>query len=311
MPFPIMMRKKMLAAVERGESKASVARRFEVSERGLRNFIQRYRERGTLEPNKPGPKQPIKLISADDDTMRALIEADPGITLQRIAEQLSVRVAESTVCRRLQKLNITLKKKSLIAREQQRPDVIERRHNFMIAKRFIDPCKIVVLDESGAKTNMTRLYGRAPIGDRCHFFNAHGHWRTVTMISAMRLTGVVPEATLLIDGPMNAETFHGYIETCLAPTLQPGDVVMMDNLSAHKVAGVEEMIDAVGASVWWLPPYSPDLNPIEKLWSKIKSWLRRAAADTLDRLAIAAGDAFRNVTADECANYFRCCGYGT
>lgn len=158
---------------------------------------------------------------------------------------------------------------------------------------------------------MTRLYGRSPVGERCQFSHAHGHWHTTTMISAMRLEGVIREATLLLDGPMNAATFLGYTERCLAPSLAPGDVVVMDNLGAHKVDGVERAIEAVGASVWWLPAYSPDLNPIEKLWSKIKSWLRRAAADSFDRLVQAAGQAFNAVDPSECANYFRSCGYGT
>ncbi len=158
---------------------------------------------------------------------------------------------------------------------------------------------------------MTRLYGRAPVGERCRFHQAHGHWRTSTMISALRLGGVIREATLLLDGPMNAPTFLAYVQECLAPALRPGDVVVMDNLSAHKVAGVEEAIEEVNASVWWLPQYSPDLNPIEKLWSKVKSRLRRAAATTLEGLAHAAGEAFRSVTEAECANYFRSCGYGT
>jgi len=202
-------------------------------------------------------------------------------------------------------------KKSLIAREQRRPDVVERRRNFLIARRFVAPRRLVFLDESGAKTNMTRLYGRSRVGDRCNFHQAHGHWKTTTMISAVRVDRVVERATVLFDGAMNSVTFLGYVETCLAPSLERGDVVVMDNLAAHKAAGVEEAIEAVGASVWWLPPYSPDLNPIEKLWSKVKSWLRRAAADTLAGLCRAAGDAFRAVTAAECANYFRSCGYGT
>jgi len=158
---------------------------------------------------------------------------------------------------------------------------------------------------------MTRLYGRAPIGERCRFYGAHGHWKTTTMVSAIRRIGVIVPATLLLDGPMNAATFLGYVEECLAPALRPGEIVVMDNLAAHKAAGVEEAICRAGASVWWLPPYSPDLNPIEKLWSKIKSWLRRAAADTLDGLALAAGEAFNAVGPDECANYFKACGYET
>ncbi|MEM1186754.1 MAG: IS630 family transposase [Planctomycetota bacterium] len=201
--------------------------------------------------------------------------------------------------------------KSLIAREQLRPDVIERRRNFAIARRFVDPKKLMFLDESGAKTNMTRLYGRSRVGERCNFHQPHGHWKTTTMISALRVDRVIEDATILFDGPMNSATFLGYAERCLAPALEPGEVVVMDNLGAHKAAGVEEAIEAAGASVWWLPPYSPDLNPIEKLWSKIKSRLRRAAAGTLDGLCRAAGDAFRAVTPDECANYFASCGYQT
>jgi transposase len=169
----------------------------------------------------------------------------------------------------------------------------------------------VFLDESGAKTNMTRLYGRSKIGTRCNFHAAHGHWKTTTMISALRIDRVIEEATILFDGPMNSATFLGYAEHCLAPSLEPGDVVVMDNLSAHKAAGVEDAIESAGASVWYLPAYSPDLNPIEKLWSKIKAWLRRAAADTLDGLCEAAGEAFRAVTPTECANYFKSCGYET
>jgi len=203
------------------------------------------------------------------------------------------------------------KKKSLIARERLRPDVARGRLNFTLARRFVNPQRFVFLDESGAKTNMTRLYGRAPVGERCNFSAAHGHWKTTTMISAMRIEGVIREATLPLDGPMNAATFLGYVERCLAPSLRAGDVVVMDNLGAHKVDGVERAIERADASVWWLPPYSPDLNPIEKLWSKIKAWLRRAAADTLEALAQAAGHAFRAVTAEECANYFQSSGYRT
>ena len=171
--------------------------------------------------------------------------------------------------------------------------------------------RLVFLDESGAKTNMTRLYGRAPSGARCHFAVPHGHWQTTTMISALRCTGVIPEASMVIDGPTNAIVFRGYVEQCLAPALRPGDIVVMDNLSSHKVTGVEEAIQAVGAALLYLPPYSPDLNPIEKMWSKVKSRLRRSAARQMDALIAAIGDALQAVTANESLNYFRSCGYAT
>jgi len=201
-------------------------------------------------------------------------------------------------------------KKSLIAAEQARTDIVERRRNFSIARRFVDPAKLVFLDESGAKTNMTRLYGRAPLGTRCVDRSPHGHWKTMTLLSAIRIEGVIREATTVIDGSMNAITFEVYTQQLLAPALRPGDVVVMDNLGAHKSQAVREAIEAVGADLWYLPAYSPDLNPIEKLWSKVKTWLRRVSAKTFDSVAQAIADALRAVPQKECANYFRSCGYG-
>jgi transposase len=193
----------------------------------------------------------------------------------------------------------------LIAAEQQRPDVAERRVNFTIARRFVEPGQLVFLDESGAKTNMTRLYGRASVGERCIDHTPPGHWQTMTMISAIRLEGVVHDATLLIDGPMNRDTFEMYTEQCLAPALRPGDVVIMDNLSSHKGAAVRGLIENVQADLWYLPPYSPDLNPIEKLWSKVKAWLRRVMVSTFGELLDAMAAALRAVEPEECVNYFR------
>ncbi len=183
--------------------------------------------------------------------------------------------------------------------------------NFAIARRFADIDRFVFLDESSAKTNMTRLVGRAPIGQRCYFATPHGHWKTTTMLSAIRSTGVIQEASIVFDGPTDAIVFRSYVEQRLAPSLTPGDIVVMDNLASHKVAGIRETIDEVGASVWYLPPYSPDLNPIEKLWSKVKTWLRRIAARTVEGLIQAVGDALRAVDANECQAYFKSCGYPT
>lgn len=202
------------------------------------------------------------------------------------------------------------KKKSLIAAEQRRPDIVEKRRNFSIARRFIEPARFVFLDESGAQSNMTRLYGRSPIGQRCNDATPHGHWKTTTLLSAMRLDGVVEPATVIYDGAMNRPTFENYVEQYLAPSLRPGDVVVMDNLSAHKSPAVSELIEAVEANVWYLPPYSPDLNPIEKLWSKVKNWLRRVAARTFEAIGKALVDVLRTVDPTECANYLQSCGYG-
>jgi transposase len=198
----------------------------------------------------------------------------------------------------------------LIAAEQLRPDVVERRRNFAIARRFIDPSAFVFLDESGAQSNLTRLYGRAPIGQRCHDHTSHGHWKTTTLLSAIRLEGVIEPATVIFDGPMNRLTFEAYAGQHLAPALRPGDVVVMDNLASHKSAAVVDAIEAVGAALWFLPPYSPDLNPIEKLWSKVKAWLRRVQARTFTAIGNALADVLRTVTPTESSNYFKSCGYG-
>lgn len=209
-----------------------------------------------------------------------------------------------------QEAGVVVKKKSLIAMEQLRDDVVERRRNFQIAKRFISPDQLVFLDESGAKTNMTRLYGRAPKGERCVDHTPQGHWKTMTMLSAIRSEGVIEDATVVVDGAMDGATFLAYVEQCLVPSLGCGDIVVMDNLSSHKVAGVREAIESAGCDLWYLPPYSPDLNPIEKLWSKVKAWLRRVSANTFDTLSDAVAAALRAVTSDECRNYFTSCGCG-
>jgi len=191
----------------------------------------------------------------------------------------------------------------LFAAEQLRPDVIQRRKNFAIACRFVNPDRLVFRDESGAKTNMTRLYGRAPVGERCVDHTPHGHGKTMTMLSALRRGGVVQGATVGVDGVMNSETFLAYTEQFLVPALRPGDVVVMDNLSSHKVKGVREAIETAGCDLGYLPPYSPGYNPIEKLWSKVKSWLRGVSDGTFKTLSAAVAAALEAVTPDECANY--------
>ena len=187
--------------------------------------------------------------------------------------------------------------------------MVERRRNFGIAQRFVNRKQLVFLDESGAKTNMTRLYGRALGGARCVDHAPHGHWKTITMLCAIRAEGVMKDATVVVNGAMNSMTFLAYVEQFLVPALRPGDVVVMDNLASHKIAGVREAIEAVGCDLWYLPPYSPDLNPIEKLWSKVKAWLRRVSAATFDTLSDAIADALNTVDSQECSNYFRSCGY--
>ena len=179
----------------------------------------------------------------------------------------------------------------------------------MIARRFVDPASLVFLDESSAKTNRVRLYGRCPKGDRLYDALPQGHWGTTTRLRAIRLDGVIQPASLVYDGPTDAAVFLTYVQECLAPALRPGDVVVMDNLSSHKVKGVREAIQAVGAELWYLPPYSPDLNPIEPMWSKVKSILRSLAARTAESLRQAIGVALTAVTGSDLKGYFHHTGH--
>ena len=171
----------------------------------------------------------------------------------------------------------------------------------------LDPEKLVFIDETGASTKMARLRGRAPRGERCRALIPHGHWKTTTFTAGLRLNGLV--APMVIDGAMDGPAFLAYVRQLLVPELRPGDLVVMDNLPAHKVSGVREAIERAGAVLLYLPPYSPDFNPIEMAFAKLKALLRKAAARTIPELwnAIAAIlDAF---TSDECVNYFAACGY--
>lgn len=171
----------------------------------------------------------------------------------------------------------------------------------------IDVGKLVFIDESGAKTNMTRLYGRAKGGLRSVGTAPAGRWWTTTMISSLRLDGST--ACLVVDGATNTEVFRVYVEQVLVPTLREGDIVVMDNLGAHKNKNTLAMIESAGAEVRFLPPYSPDLNPIEKMWSKVKSFLRSAKARTKDALFNAISEALGCVTASDAQGWFKECGY--
>jgi transposase len=165
----------------------------------------------------------------------------------------------------------------------------------------------VFIDETGATTKMARLRGRSPRGERCRAAVPHGHWKTTTLVAGLRVDGIT--APMVIDGAMNGETFTAYAETLLAPTLSPGDIVVMDNLPAHKVKGARQAIEKAGAILLFLPPYSPDFNPIEQAFSKLKALLRKTAARTVVALDAAIASALDAFTPQECANYFANSGY--
>ena len=171
----------------------------------------------------------------------------------------------------------------------------------------MDPASLVFLDETGASTNMVRRYGWAPRDERLVDAAPHGHWHTTTFVAGLRSTGII--APLVLDGPMTGEAFQAYVVQFLAPSLSPGDVVVMDNLAAHKVSGIREAIAASSASILYLPPYSPDLNPIEQVFAKLKAHLRKAATRSREALWTTIGQLLKTFTPAECQNYLANSGY--
>ena len=177
----------------------------------------------------------------------------------------------------------------------------DRRRHWRVWQRHMDPARFVFLDETGASTTMVRRYGWGPKGERLADAAPHGHWRTTTFVAGLRSTGFV--APLVLDGPMTGDAFRAYVEQFLAPALKAGDVVVIDNLAAHKVAGVREAIHTANASLMLLPAYSPDLNPIEQAFAKLKAGLRKVGARTRETLWATIGRLLETFSPDECRNY--------
>lgn len=199
-------------------------------------------------------------------------------------------------------------KKTLHATEQERPDVAQARQAWAAEQSDFAVGRLVFLDETWASTAMTPTRGRSPKGTRCLGQAPYGHWHTPTLICALRPCGLV--APLVLDGPINGNAFRAWVQQALAPVLHPGDIVVMDNLGSHKVAGIAAAIEAAGAQVRYLPPYSPDYNPIEQVFAKFKTLLRKTAARTMEALWSTCGSLLDQFAAAECERYIYHSGYG-
>lgn len=197
-------------------------------------------------------------------------------------------------------------KKSLHASEQDRDDVKQARKSWPKRITRRNRRRLVYLDESGAQTNLTRRYGRSSVGQRLVASAPAGRWTSITMVAAIFFDRVV--APMITVGPMNQLVFQGYVDWLLVPALKPGDTVIMDNLSCHKSARVLQSIESAGATLLFLPPYSPDFNPIEKMWSKVKAFLRKQEARTVKTLGNAIGKALKQVTPSDCRGFFESAG---
>ena len=240
-----------------------------------------------------------------------LAAAATGLHPSRVAGKTGTREEIAGECARAVERTgqdgIAVEKKALHARERDTEANQQRRQSFLEILGRLAPEKLMFLDESGVTTQMTRLRGRAPRGERIAEATPQGHWKVLTTLGTMSLRGI--EAVMTIESPTDSEVFLAYLDQVLCPKLTPGDVVIMDNLSTHKVRGVRERIEACGAELLYLPPYSPDLNPIEKAWFKLKQFLRTAKARTAEALDQAISEALKTITAGNAAAWFRHCGY--
>ncbi|OJW19379.1 MAG: hypothetical protein BGO49_08600 [Planctomycetales bacterium 71-10] len=295
------LRRRVVDAVERHEgSIRQVARRFAVSPSFVVRLLHRRREAGTIEPRPHrGGRGP--LLGADDlARLDALIREEPDATREELRRRLGIACSLMTLSRAFRRLRLTRKKKTLHAEERDRPDVRRKRAAFRRAAG-VPRRRLVFVDESGVTTSMTRPYGLAPVGRRVRAA-APGRWRAVTLICGLRDAGAT--APMAFEGATDQAAFETYAEDVLAPRLHPGDVVVRDDLRPHKSVAAIAAVEAAGASVLPLPPWSPDLNPIEEMSSKLKGSMRAAAARTTEAVYAAIGSALQGVTAEDARGWF-------
>ncbi len=304
------LRLRVISAVEGGASCRAAAARYGVGVSSAVRWLQAWRASGCIGAQRQGGDRRSRRIEGYREVIFAAIEAKVDITLVELSALLSsrhgARFAPSSVWRFLDRHGMTFKKTAHAA-EQERPDVVAKRAAWRQAQPDLAAERLVFIDETGATTKMARLRGWAKRGRRCVAAVPHGHWKTTTFSGVLRLEGMT--APMLLDGPMDREMFQAYVEQVLVPSLYPGDIVVMDNLPAHRPLDVRTAIESAGATLLYLPPYSPDLNPIENAFSKLKAILRKQAARTIPALWETIAKAIPEFTPDEAKNYFKAAGY--
>lgn len=303
------LRVRAVALVEDGESRRETARILGLGASTAIRWIERWAATGSVAA-LPGTGHCRSPLEAHRQWLLDLVVAEPDLTLEEIRARLKsekrLKTGTTSVWRFYERHDITFKK-TLHAAEQDRPDVAAARAELKAGQSRLAAPRLVFIDETAVTTKMVRHRGRSPRGERLVASVPHGHWKTLTLVAALRINGLT--APYVIDGAMDGPSFLAYVEQVLAPMLRKGDIVFMDNLRTHKIAGVREAIEAVGATVRYLPAYSPDLNPIEMAFSKLKTALRKGAARTVKALMKMIGKLLKTFAPEQCANYFRHAGY--
>ncbi|MXO47282.1 IS630 family transposase [Erythrobacter vulgaris] len=309
-PLSMDLRSRLLGAVDAGMSCRSAADRFGVAPSTAIRWQEQRRATGNFAPKPQGGTTRSRRVEEYREMILALWEARKDITLDELRAELSgigLVVANSTLHRFFVRHGITRAKKTGHAIEQDRPDVLSQRPAWFEGQLDFDPERLVFIDETWTATDMTRSHGRCARGERLRMGFPHGHRKTTTLVAGLRMSGMI--APMVLDGPINGDWFEAYVVQVLVPELRCGDIVIMDNLSSHKRASVRELIEAAGATLLSLPPYSPDFNPIEKAFVRLKAMLRKAAERTVSGLWDLIGRLVDLFQPDESANYFSSCGY--
>jgi transposase len=296
------LRMRIVALVDAGEhSLRELAELFAVDISTIARLLQRFRRTGSVAPKPHGGGMPRKLDAKAVARLLELVRQQPDATLAELRDQLGVSCSVMTIFRALKRNRISRKKKTRHAEERDTPRARKQRETFFQKMATVDPEHLVFVDETGANTAMSREYGRAPVGERVQA-TAPGAWKNVTLIAGLCSSGVV--ASLAFPGATDQPAFETFVEKVLVPALHEGDVVVWDNMSAHKSAAAKSAIEAVGARVEPLPVYSPDLSPIEEMFSMVKDGLRSIAARTVDGVMDAMGQVLNNVTQKEILGWF-------
>ncbi len=307
-PISNDLRLRIHEACQSGESTAEIAERFTVSTAFVRRLEQRFRLTGSLAP-RPGRGGRPAALAGHDEALHRAVRDYPDATPAEHRDRLRLPVSRVTVWRALQRLRLTRKKKSTHAAERDRPDVAEARRHWPDVAAGVPAANWVFIDETSANTAMQRTHGYAPAGERVVAAVPLGGWQAVTFVGGLTAGGLV--APWAFEGAMTGAWFVAYVEQVLVPALRPGMVVVLDNLPCHKVDGVERAIAAAGCRVLYLPPYSPDLNPIENAFAKLKQGLRSWAARTVAGVYAALRALVPRFDPVECLNYLRHGGYAT
>ena len=309
-PYSLDLRERVVAAVAGGMSRAEAARRFAVSPSSAIRWTKRATETGSAAALPMGGKKPFALAD-EAEWIRVRLAEKPDITGRELLAELikrGVTVSYYGVWHFLDRMGLSFKK-SLHASEQDRADVARRRRQWKERQGKVSAARLVFVDETWAKTNMTRLHGRCPRGQRLLAKVPHGPRKTLTFVAGLRCDGFT--APCVLDGPIDGESFLARVEQFVAPTLRPGDIVVMDNLSSHKDPAIRRAIRSAGAKLFYLPPYSPDLNPIEQAFSKLKTLLRKENARSVEEVERSIAELLTRLTPTECRSFFSNAGYAS